>query len=363
MSESAAAPADTGTPSDTAPNDDALVPPDPADIEEANEGQFEDDEPLAEEPEPRKPAQQSRPAPAKKPEPKKAPPPAKKAAANGEEPPEEEAPPEEEFEYEFEDKDDKGNPVKRKEKLTKGKVAEILARRRRLDAEAFARITEANKLRGPVEDLFKQVKSNPMAIYDIARMAGVDPHQAAAQYAAEWKRQQELTPEQREFEQREDDLKRQKDDLDRKQADMDKAAAEKELHGKRQKILSSVTAALEAAKMPRHPTVLQLVGDHLAAQVRGQPKDFEPDFALAVEAAQDGLRDASTARLNALAYEQLIEEFPDVVKKIREGDKARVKGAPGNPGKRPPPPPPAAKNEEPKFLSPQAWGERMRSGG
>jgi hypothetical protein len=342
-----------------APSDDALVPPDQADIDEAEEGdKLEDDETPAGEPEPKKPAAETRPVGAgKKPDAKRQPPPPKKPAGEVEEPPAKETKAEDE-EYEYEVPGDDGKPVK--EKLTRAKVNELLARRRKLDSEAFARITEANKLSAPVRDLFKQIKQNPMAVFDLARLAGADPHQAAALYAQEWKRQQELTPEQRAFEEQTATLQRQKDDLDQKQADLDKAENDKKFHEKRTKVLKSVTGALDAAKMPKHPTVLQLVGDHLAAQVRGQAEDFEPDYSLAVDAAQDGLRDASRSWVGGLTYEQLIEEFPEVVKSIRAGDAARVKGAPVKGKQPPPPPPPREKKEETKFLSPQEWGEQMR---
>lgn len=363
MSEAAAsAPAAVETPaSSTAPNDDALAPPDQADLEDDAEGKFEDepgDEPA---PAPKKEAKSDSRGPAKKPDakpPPKAPSEKKVEAKAGDE-----KPPEEEYEYEWDEQDEAGKQVKRKEKLTKTKVNEILARRRRLDTEAFQRITEANKLSAPVRDLFAQLKKNPLAVYDLVKLAGGDPHASAAAYAQEWKRQQELTPEARAFEEQQAELGRQRDELDQKQAKIDKDENDKRFQEKRTRVLKSVTGALDAAKLPRHPTVLQLVGDHLAAQVRNQPEDFEPDYGLAVESAQDGLRDASTARLSSLSYEQLIEEIPDVVKVIRAGDAARVKGAPGKPGQPPPPRRPAPKQQEehPKYLSPQEWGEKQRA--
>lgn len=269
---------------------------------------------------------------------------------------------EEIFAYEFEDVDDQGQKHKVAEELPKSKVKEILARRKRLDTEAYKRLAHFNRVKAelldPIDRLAEEAKQDPLKGLELLRRLGVDPEAAALAYASRALEEEKLTPEQRRLRQ----LEQEKADLERKLNATGEERRKQEAAAERQAAMQEaekgIADALTAANLPKHPMALSLISAFAAAQVRaGRSVDYD----VAAEDVTDFVKEYSRAWLDSLGYEALVKELPpEVLKKIREGDVARAVSGPRT-GHRPPAPRPHGSKER-KFMSPEEWRAQLLNG-
>lgn len=265
-----------------------------------------------------------------------------------------------EYEVEVDDEENPGQRRKVKEKLTKKQVNEYLARRRRLENAAYRKLEDLNgrlKKAGELDQLAARVKQNPLALFDLAKRFGLDPHEAATAFAKQHLEEQELTEEERRARalQRENEELRRKvqDREDREQQD----AVQAETEAFRSHAVKNIGEACDRAKMPRHPASLALINAQAAAQIRQGGLDAL-DFDRAAEDALDFAKDFTRSWLGGLQYEALVNELPpEVLKTIRAGDVARAGKGPLNRGH--PSPAPRPKTQERQYKDPQSWRESL----
>lgn len=264
------------------------------------------------------------------------------------------APVDPEIELDLEGAD--GKPQKLK--LKASQAAERLSRASRIERQAIARQKEIEDLWqkeiAPYKARQEALKRDPMLLFKLAEEMGIDPESAARKFAEDYVRRQDMTPEQREIERLKAEAaalrERQEQDEQRQQQE----AQQQEMQQTRARVEQEITTAAAKYGLPKHPMALALLNSFAAAQVRAGMQ--EPDFGLAAENVGDFARDYLKAWITPMSYEQVVKEFPDLLKKVREGDlKAATAGRPVPPSK------PRTPEPQQKTVTPEEWRERVVS--
>lgn len=247
------------------------------------------------------------------------------------------------IEWEEPGKDEKSPATKHKMKMSEAKkeLAALKRTKAAIAAERAAIQRHHDEQITPLERDIAELRANPAKLIELSRRLGVDPRVALEELAKEELKLLNMTPEQRRVYQLEQELAK-RDAEAKAQADRAKAEeAAKQSRAVQEKIASGILKAASDAKLPKHPMALSLMSAFLRAQVNnGQ----EPDPAEAAAAVQEFALDYTKSSISSLTYDQLIDTFPDVVKKIREGDAGKT----ANPGAaRTPRPPPKPKVTRP----------------
>lgn len=206
----------------------------------------------------------------------------------------------------------------------------------------------------PLERDIAELRANPSKLIDLSRRLGIDPRKALEDLAREELKLLNMTPEQRRVYELEQELAR-RDQAEKAEVERQKAEKAAQENQRVQKtIADGILKAASDAKLPKHPMALSLMSAFLRAQVNnGQ----HPDPAEAAQAVQEFALDYTKKSISSLTYDQLVDTFPDVVKKIREGDSGRVADQPAT---RVPRPPPKPKVTRP--MSPAEFTARMLRG-
>ena len=260
------------------------------------------------------------------------------------------------FDWEEPGEGEKAEPIKRKTKASE--VKKFLASRSRersqLAADRAAVQRHFEEQISPLERDIAEMRANPAKLIELARRLGVDPRVAMDQLAKEELKLLSMTPEQRRVYELEQEIAKrdsaEKDRTTRTQAEK----AQQENRQVQERIAGGILKAAADAKLPKHPMALSLMSAFLRAQVNeGQ----HPDPTAAAEAVRDFALDYTKSSLSGLTYDQIVDTFPDVVKKIREGDSGRVADPSASRQQRPPP-----KTKVTRALSPAEFTAKMMRG-
>ncbi len=228
------------------------------------------------------------------------------------------------FEWEEPDeKDAKAPPKKYKIKTSEAKkrLSAYQKEKASLAADRAAIQRHHDEQISPLEKTIKELQEDPRKLLELSRRLGVDPRKAMEELAREELKLLNMTPEQRRVYELEQEISR-RDASENERTT--KAKAEHEAQESRkvqERIVGGILKAASDAKLPKHSMVLSLMSAFLRAQVNnGQ----DPDPNVAAEAVRDFAMDYTKSSIANLTYDQIVDTFPDVVKKIREGDSGKV---------------------------------------
>jgi hypothetical protein len=240
----------------------------------------------------------------------------------------------------------------RKEKMRRSQIGARFKRAREIEGQATRRLAEIQKAYEervrPIEEYSQRLKQNPLALFEIARSMGLDPDDVARQYAQEYVKRQDMTPEQRRIFQLEQELQQRDGSMRQQQEAQQKIQQEQEQVALKQEIEQEIVAAAAKNGIPKHPMALALLNSFAAAQVRA---GFErPDFNMAAEQVHEYAKGYIGDWVKGMDYGTLVKTMPDLVKMIREGD---MKAASG--GQVPQKPRTTRKAEQQEFINPEDW--------
>lgn len=216
----------------------------------------------------------------------------------------------------------------KKVKFKRDEAVARLSRSHRIESEATKQLQEVEqfwKQIGPMMQTIEQIKKNPMALFEFAKQTGVDPDAAARAYVEDYMKRQSMTPEQRkifDLEQQLASAKKQAEDIQAQAQQAEIAAQEKAALDESVRLMST---SAQKYNMPKHPMALTLMSAFARAQVE-EGKMPKPDFDQAAENVRDMAMDFSKSWLKSMKYADLVKDFPEVVKAVREGDLAASVG-------------------------------------
>ena len=254
------------------------------------------------------------------------------------------APADDEIEFEFEDG--------KKEKLKRSVLRDRFFRSKEIEAQSTRRLAEIQRAYEervkPIEEYARQLKQNPMALFEIAKSMGLDPDDVARQYAQEYVKRADMTPEQRRIWELEQRLQGQEQTERQRQESAQKEQYEREQVALKQQVEQEIVQAAQKHGIPKHPMALALLNSFAAAQLRA---GFEkPDFGMAAEQVHEYAKGYVADWVKGLDYQGLVKNMPDLVKIIRAGD---MKAASGG---QVPSRPRAARQDKPmETINPEDW--------
>lgn len=227
------------------------------------------------------------------------------------------------FEWDEPGADEKAPPVKKKMKLSEAQKRFATFEKDRTTVAEEKRSLQKYREEhlSPLEKTIKELRDDPTKLIELSRRLGVDPRKAMEQLAKEELKLLEMTPEQRRVYELEQEIAR-RDTAEQERAAKQQQQQQQEQNTKIQtNIANSMVKAVDAAKLPKHPMVLTLMSAFLRAQVNNEQ---EPDNAAAAESVREFASNYTKTALTNLTYDELVDTFPDVVRKIREGDSGKV---------------------------------------
>jgi len=224
---------------------------------------------------------------------------------------------------------------------------ETHAKRREHARAASQRMEEAAKSRKEIEGLLEGLKSDPMRLYEIAKMAGLDPDEVAASYAQKWVAEREMTPEQKAMAAREQTIAQREQKMQQWQAEREQEAQTAQMRKFQQDFASRLPALSAKYGLPDDPFTGQDIAKVIASQLEAGD---EPDFDAAADIVSERLEGAVQSHLKRLSQTPgaLAKKYPDLVERLRKEGLELVTRAPepNRPtGKQTPRPAPKEKRE------------------
>ena len=209
-------------------------------------------------------------------------------------------------------------------KFKRSEAAKLIQKRKELDRAAFAKFEEAAKQRKEMERL---LEADPE---EFLRKRGLDPIQFAVERLQREVQMREATPEQRalmEAQARIQALESEKQAFTQQQENA-------RLDGEKQAFIAKLDKELpEVVKktgLPIDPLIFRQVAGVMGEQINsGVPVDPE----MAAEIVADSYRDTFKQYTATLRYEDVVKQFPEFVKLVREGDLARAKSVQAAPAR------------------------------
>lgn len=207
------------------------------------------------------------------------------------------------------------------EEYDPAELSRLVGKRKELDRASFQRFQEAAKARQEVEALLQQAKTDPWALL---QKAGVDPVQAAMERLQREVEQADMTPEQRALAERELQLRQREAQIAQWQQQQETQQVEAQRQQFVAQLDQQVPAAMERAGLPKSPIAANYVARALGEMYdAGIPLDFD----VAAEVAKDMYTNDFKSHASGLKYEQLVQQYPEVVEVIRKGDLASARKA------------------------------------
>jgi hypothetical protein len=169
----------------------------------------------------------------------------------------------------------------------------------------------------PVKALIAALKKDPMALFEIAKHAGISPEEAVAKFAEKFTAREKLTPEQRAAEERMEQIAAKERDISTREAALEEARLEKEADGYRMEFSRQVGAILPKFDLGDDPLTVNEIGRIVAGQIRA---GMEPDYEVAAEMEAERIDEHVKRHLDRLARTPgaLLKKYPELAKKLRE---------------------------------------------
>jgi hypothetical protein len=200
-------------------------------------------------------------------------------------------------------------------------LSRLVGKRKELDRASFQKFQEAAKARKEVEDLLQQARTDPWALL---QKAGVDPIQAAMERLQREVDQADMSPEQRAMAERDLALRQREAQISQWQQAQETAQVEQQRQQFVQHLDQQVPAAMERAGLPKSPIAANYVARALGEMYdAGIPLDFD----VAAEVAKDMYTSDFKSHASGLKYEQLVQQYPEIVEIVRKGDLASARKA------------------------------------
>ena len=196
---------------------------------------------------------------------------------------------------------------------------EASTKRKELDRAAYAKFEEASKWRKQMESL---KEADPEEFF---KLRGIDPTEYAVQKLQRELQMREATPDQRRIMELEARAQQYEMEKQQGQQQQEHARFEQERQSYVQKLDKELPAAVSKHGLPSDPLVFSAVARVLQSQIEN---DMPEDYEAAAEQVAEAYRDSFKNHTATLKYEDVVKQYPDLIKLIREGDLARVNTAP-----------------------------------
>ena len=210
----------------------------------------------------------------------------------------------------------------------------------------------------PVRALIERLKTDPMALFQLAEAMGVDPKDAVGKYAQQFLENEKLTPEQRAAQERQSGLERREAEIAAREAKIEEERVNRESDGYRQEFAKQVKTVLPKHGLPDDPLIVGEIGRIVAAQIRS---GMEPDYDVAAEMEAERIDTLVSTHLDRLSRTPgaLAKKYPELAKRLREEDVANATAPRSTPKK----PVPSGKPATPKPREPEVttWEDDVRA--
>jgi len=262
------------------------------------------------------------------------------------------------FEFESQIQDQEGKPLTQKQKVKTSVVRKYLARAQELERREQALQEYYQKQVVPLDQRMKAIREDPRQLFELARDLGVDPQVAADLYVKQVIQESQMTPEQRELAQHKRELEQYRQQEQKRKEETERTAYQQEVTRQSNLIQHHMTKAAQAIGLPDDPAIRMAMTGHLRAQFE---EGKRPDFNEAAQYAKRMLLGGQKQSLAKMSYEELEQNYPELLTTIRNGDilKSKVQGT--RPAVKPQPP--RRQDQGPSNLSAEEYAEKMRLGG
>lgn len=188
-----------------------------------------------------------------------------------------------------------------------------------MKAEAEAIRAEAMSSKGNIEKFIEMANTNPRALVEIYGAEAAK--KIAEELLYSFYEEEKLTPEQlearkqRELEKAE--LEEYRSMKKKQKEDEQKTAREKLVSEQGQRIDAEIANAIKEYGLPPTPMVVKRLARYLEAQLES---DMDIDVSRVLPKVHEELHNEAVGYIKDMPIEQLVEEFPSLIKKVREFD-------------------------------------------